>query len=255
MQPTNPTGGGHLAPGQPGAPAADDHAPMGPPSDETIRRGYELDTYDAKSVISVPLLVILFFVLAFGTVTVIFNSIYRAKPDPRAHPAAAERAKRPLNERLAGVGHDGQGGKSTREQPRLEPLKQRSGGELARAITRPETADGNSPELHPEDLRATKDRYPELYQTGGGKYGLDRALGLTDEKALAALFPVQPNGAKPIDSQHMPTAANAGRGADGSTVTIPPVPKLEPKKVDPPKTPEPPKKDNKQPDPKPGDKK
>jgi hypothetical protein len=239
MQPTNPN-----------QPAADDHAPMGPPSEETIRRGYETDTYDAKSVISVPLLVILFFVLAFGTVTVIFNFTYRAKPDPRVHPAAAERAKRPLNERLAGVGHDGQGGKSTRDQPRLEPLKQRSGGELARAITRPETADGNSPELHPEDLRATKDRYPGLFQTGGGKYGIDRVMGVTDEKALKALFPSS-GPAIPADaSQHVPTAANAGRGGEPSVVTLPPVPKFEPKKAEPPKPPEPPKKpDDKKPEP------
>src|SRR5262245_37438289 len=100
MQPTNPN-----------RPSADDHAPMGPPSEETIKRGYEADTYDAKSVISVPLLVILFFVLAFGTVTVIFRFIADPKPDQRAHPYAAERNKRPLNERLAGLGHDGQGGK------------------------------------------------------------------------------------------------------------------------------------------------
>src|SRR5262245_16635036 len=129
MQPTNSN-----------QPAADDHSPMGPPSEETIKRGYEADVYDAKSVISVPLLVILFFVLAFGTVTVIFRFIAYPNPDPRAHPSAAARNKRPLNERLAGVGHD-DAAKQTRDQPRLEPLKQRTGGEYARAITRPETAD------------------------------------------------------------------------------------------------------------------
>lgn len=264
MQPTDPSPGhpmNKLAPKEPGAPVADDHAPMGPPSDETIRRGYEADVYDAKSVISVPLLVILFFVLAFGTVTVIFRFIAYPKPDQRAHPSAYERNKRPLNERLAGIGHDGQGGKSTREQPRLEPLKQRSGGEYARAITRPETAEGNSPELHPEDLRITKARFPELYQTGGGKVPIDKVMDLGDSQ-LKALFPVQSDGTQPIGSQHVPTAANAGRGADESEVILPTAPepkkeakkpedkKSEDKKPEPPKAPEPPKKpEDKKPEP------
>ncbi len=228
-----------LAPKEPGAPAADDHDRAGPPSPETIARGYELDTYDAKSVISVPLLVILFFVLAFGTVTIIFNQIaYPKKRDPNVHPAAAERNKRSLNERMAGIGNDGQGGKSTRDQPRLEVLRQRDPGtgphDLSRAITRPELPEGNSPELHPEDLRATKDKYPELYRTGGGKVGLDKTMGLNDD-ALKTLFPVQKAGSKLIGSRHVPTAANAGRGAEESLVEIPkpPEPKAEEKRPDP----------------------
>ena len=254
MQPTNPSPGdpmNKLAPKEPGAPAADDHAPMGPPSEETIKRGYEADTYDAKSVISVPLLVILFFVLAFGTVTVIFKFIAYPDPDGKAHPAAAARNKRALNDRMAGIGRVKEG-----DQPRLEPLKQRSGGEWARAITRPETADGNSPELHPEDLRVTKERFPSLYQSGGGKYGLDTVLALPDDK-LTGLFPVQANGTKPIDSQHLPTPSNAGRGAEESVVILPtaPEPKKDEKKPEPPKKPEEKKPEEKKPDPKPGEKK
>lgn len=258
-----------LAPKEPGAPAADDHDRMGPPSDETVRRGYELDTYDAKSVISVPLLVVLFFVLAFGTVTVLFNVIERSyrKGDPKAHPEAVERNKRPLNERIAGIGTDGQGGKSVREQPRLEPLRQRAGGELARAITQPETPEGNSPELHPEDLRVTKERFPALYQTGGGKYSLGAVMDpkVVGDEQLKALFPVQTNGSRPIDSQHVPTGSNAGRGAEASAAVAPPAPKFADKKRDekkpddkksePPKKPEEKKPEDKKPDPKPGEKK
>ncbi|MBN9122070.1 MAG: hypothetical protein J0I06_23505 [Planctomycetes bacterium] len=245
MQPTNPAS----------QPAADDHAPMGPPPPEVIARGYEADVYDAKSVISVPLLVVFFFVLAFGTVTVIFRFIAYPKADPRVHPAAAERNKRPLNERLAGIGHDDQA-KQTREQPRLEVLRQRTGGDLARAITRPETAEGNSPELHPEDLRATKEHYPALFQTGGGKYGIDKVLDLGDDK-LKALFPVQADGSRPIDSQHAPSASNAGRGGGESPVVRPPVPKIEGKKPEAPKKPETPKQPEapKKSEPKPGEKK
>jgi hypothetical protein len=203
-------------------PKADDHAPMGPPSAEVIARGYEADAYDAKSVLSVPLLVLLFFVLAFGTVTIIFSFIAYPKGgvNPKAHPAAAEQNKAPLNERLnrIGRGHEV-------DQPRLEPLKLRSGD--ARAIPRPElsVAEGNSPELHPEDLIPTKERFPSLYATGDGKYGLDKTMSL-DDKALALLFPVQKTGTKPANSQHVPTAANAGRGADESLVVIPGTPNI-----------------------------
>ena len=53
-------------------PGADDHGGIGPPSAEATRLKYEPDRYDATSVISVPILVIVFFVLAFGTTTVLF---------------------------------------------------------------------------------------------------------------------------------------------------------------------------------------
>ena len=199
---------------------ADDHAPHGPPPQEVIDRGYEADTYDARSVLSVPLLVILFFALAFGTVTIIFAFIAYPKGDPRAHPTAVVRNKAPLNERLDRIHR----GSKDVDQPRLEPLRERQGNE--RAITSPETAEGNSPELHPEDLIATKDRFPALFATGGDRYGLDRTMALSD-KALAELFQVQKPGSRPIRSPHLPSAANAGRGAEDSEVTVPATPQIK----------------------------
>ena len=218
MQPTDPS---KLTNQQPDA---DDHAPMGPPAAEVIARGYEADAYDAKSVISVPLLVVMFFVLAFGTVTVIFKFIAYPKADPRAHPVAAERNKRPLNERMAGISRTKEG-----DQPRLEPLRLRDNsvptkdakwGDMSRAITRPETAEGNSPEIHPEDLRPTKDSFPALFQTGANKLGVDKALELSDAH-LGTLFKVQAKKSGPLASQHVPTASNAGRGAEESVVEVP----------------------------------
>lgn len=263
MQPTDPSK--LTAQQPPGQPAADDHAPMGPPPAETIARGYEVDAFDAKSVISVPLLVVLFFVLAFGTVTIIFKFIaYPNTPvNPQAHPAIAKHNKETLNKRMASISRSKDG-----DQPRLEPLKLRDPSvrgkdsekyDLTRAITRPDLPEGNSPEIHPEALRATKEHYPALYATGGkdNKLGIDKAMGLPDA-TLKALFPVQASASKPAQSQHFPTAANAGRGAEESVVETPPVPKTEAKKdalpkiptapeppkanPEPPKTPEPPKK-------------
>ena len=82
--PADPIGG--LAPVAPGSPRADDHDVSGPPAADTIARGHEIDAYDTTSVMSVPLLVVLFFVLAFGTVSVIFYFIFPNPADPQAHP-------------------------------------------------------------------------------------------------------------------------------------------------------------------------
>ena len=202
-------------------PAHDDHAPSGPPSAEVIARGYEADGYDTKSVLSVPLLVVVFFVLAFITVTIIFSFIAGTVADPKANPWAVARNKAPLNERL---GRTERGSKDV-DQPRLEPLTVRRGGDQARAKNEPLLAEGNSPQLHPEDLIPTKDRFPELYANGQNRYGLDRTMTLSDE-ALKTLFPVQAGGARPADSQHVPTAANAGRGAEESVVAAPTLPKI-----------------------------
>jgi hypothetical protein len=201
----------------PGQPQPDDHSPHGPPPQEVIDRGYEADVYDAKTVLSVPLLVIFFFVGAFSVVSVLFWVIAYPKSDGKAHPAAAEHSKLPLNERLK---ENYRGPKDGTGQPRLEPLKLRSGE--SRAITRPElpVSDGNSPELHPEDIRVSKDKFPALYTTGGNKVGLDKTMALPADK-LKALFPVQKDPSNPVSSQHTPTAANAGRGADESLVTTP----------------------------------
>ena len=71
-----------------------------------------------------PLLVILFFVLAFGTVTVIFYFIaYPNADDPTATRRRSNATTAPLNERMARIHR----GSKDVDQPRLEPLKLRSG--------------------------------------------------------------------------------------------------------------------------------
>jgi hypothetical protein len=209
-----------------GVPSHDNHGGSGPPSNEVIERGYEADVYDARTVLSVPLLVILFFVLAFGTVTIVFSFIAYPKPNPNANPLAARENAAPLNDRMKRIyrgPNDGTG------QARLEPLVLREGGERARAMTQTAlpVSDGNSPELHPEDLIATPERFPALYVTTGDRIGLDKTMNLKPE-ALKQLFPVQKNGEAAIDSQHVPTAANAGRGAADSLVLTPGTPPTAP---------------------------
>jgi hypothetical protein len=207
-----------------------------------VKRGYEADTYDAKSVLSVPFLVVLFFVLAFGTVTLLFRWLAYPAGDPNAHPGAVARNKAPLNERMARI----QIGKEV-SQPRLEPLRIRAGSDSEiRGITRTEVKEGNSPELHPEDLIPTKERHPDLFKSDASKYPLDAALGLPDA-ALEKLFPVAKAGTKPASSLTASTGSNAGRGVPPALPKVeglplpqvPPVPPVpEPKKDVPPKPPE-----------------
>lgn len=200
---------------------------IGGPDQDTVKRGYEADTYDAKSVISVPLLVILFFVLAFGTVTVLFRWLAYPPGDPKAHPVASERNKAPLNDRMARIGR----GKEV-DQPRLEPLRLRTGDDTkSRGITRPEAKEGNSPELHPEDLIATPERFPALFQSAAGKYGLDRTMALGDD-ALAKLFPVAKAGTQLPSSLTASTGSNAGRGVPPALPKADPPP-TKPKDVTP----------------------
>jgi hypothetical protein len=217
---------GHLAPTPPGAPSHDNHGLSGPPPKEVIERGYEADVYDSRTVLSVPLLVILFFVLAFATVSIVFYLLAYPKPDQRIHPGAAARNNRPLNERLS---DNERGPKDGTGQPRPEPLKRLDDRYDPRMITRPPlpVSEGNSPELHPEDLRVSPERFPALYGSGPNKVPLDKTMAL-DNELLGKLLPARKPPDAPIGSQHVPTAANAGRGAAESVVQMPGTPPPQP---------------------------
>jgi len=203
-------------------------APQGGVDPAAIKRGHEVDSYDTKSVLSVPVLVILFFGLAFGTVTLVFNYVSKSITDPMANPQAVEQNSASWNERLARIDRSS-GGPS--DQPRLEPLRERKGD--VRGFTQIETETGNSPELHPEDIRANKNNTPELFTTGsiaGDKAAshltIDEAMKLALEKNL---FPVQKTGVQPPQSAHLPTESNAGRGAAESIAVPPKLPEAAPK--------------------------
>lgn len=213
-----------LAPTEPGAPAADDHDVSGPPAPEVIKRGYEEDVYDTRTVLSVPLLVILFFVLAFGTVTVLFAVYSKPTVDPNAHPQAKARNEADLNARIGRIGR----GKEV-DQPRLEPLRERTGP--SRAITSPEKPGVNSPEFHPEDLIPTEDRYPQLYHGGGVSLGTVMAY---NDDQLKALFKSADRPAPHEAGRQVTGGASAGRGANKQPPQLPDDTKKEPKAPAPP---------------------
>ncbi len=225
MSTTDPTPGSdperHHAPTPPGQPAADDHDRSGPPDASVIKRGYEEDRYDTTSVLSVPVIVVVFFVLAFGCVTVMFRYLAPDRRDPNAHPLAVDRNSATLNDRMDRIHRGGEV-----DQPRLEPLKLRSGD--SRAITRPELPTGNSPELHPEDLRPSAVNTPVLYKSGWldanktvARITIDDAM---DIAAQGKYLPARKDGKPPAQPHEGPTAANAGRGLP---VVAPPPHKAE----------------------------
>jgi hypothetical protein len=210
--------------------------PPGGVDPAAIARGHELDGYDTKSVLSVPLLVVLFFLLAFGSVTIIFSFVSKSVDDPKANPQAVQENSGPLNDRMSRI-HRTSGGPT--DQPRLEPLRLRTGE--SRAITRPETDTGNPPELHPEDIRPTKHNTPELFE-GGPLHDDKSVVRIPIEDAMRRVLeeakvrlPVAQLGTAPPGSGHVPSAANAGRGAAESKAEPPKLPEV----AMPPKAPEP----------------
>ena len=186
-----------------------------------IKRGHEMDSYDTKSVLSVPLLVIVFFVLAFSVVSLVFSYIRYGSPEPNANPWAVKQNAPPLNERLNRIHRGGEV-----NQPRLEPLRERTGD--ARAITRPETETGNSPEIHPEDIIPSKVNTPELFKSewigpnnSVARLSIDKAMTLALQSNQ---FPTQKSGTQPPKSTNVPTESNAGRGFGPSEANPPKLP-------------------------------
>lgn len=203
MSTTNP-GHGHTNPGSP--PAADGHDRAGPPSDAVIRRGYEEDGYDTKSVVSVPILVVLFFVLAFVTVTIMFSYFRHTPVDPMANPQTVQDNSRPLGERIA----------STPARGRPEPLKiLDASGADPRTITRSPVKTGNSPEYHPEDIRPSPENTPTLYEASWVVPGQLARVPLDEAKAAAlkgGKLKVREHPVVLPDSSTVASGSNAGRG-------------------------------------------
>lgn len=228
MSTTNPPPSGSdpvqsLAQHTTGSRRADDHS-LGGVDPSAITRGHEVDTYDNKSVFSVPLLVVLFFVLAFGTVTVLFRLIAYPAPNPNAHPGATERNSETLNKRLERITRGGEV-----DQPRLEDLKLREGE--SRAMTAPEKPTGNSPFVHPEDIRLGPKTTPDLYRSEWIVKDKIARISINDAIQLATqpnskVLPTLPKGeqSSPLSSEHRPTAANAGRGFAESQAELPRLP-------------------------------
>jgi hypothetical protein len=212
--PADPVGG--LAPVRPGTPLADDHDVSGPPAADTIARGHELDAYDSTSVFSVPLLVVLFFVLAFVTVSVLFYFLFPSPVDPGAHPKAVAYNKQDVSKRYNVAG------------TKLDNFRDLGGSPFS--ITSTEQSTGNSRWIQPDDLRVNPANTPPFYQAGWVEPGktharitIDDALELAAADGGKAILPVNPAADKEQGRADLPTAANAGRTPPPKTPAAAPV--------------------------------
>ena len=199
---------------------------LGTTNPDAIRAGHEPDAFAVKPIMSIPLAVVVTFVIAFSVAAGAF-AYFNAPPpkDQFAHPDAVARSEEGTNERLARTERAGLEKNPKREvdQPRLEPLQmlEKDGMYFAR----PPLPRGNSPEIHVDDIKP--DRVADLHTSGlnaDKKFAhipIDEARKLVVERKL---LPVNKNGSKPTPSSEQPTAANGGAGIE------PKLPKAEAKK-------------------------
>ncbi|WP_020471298.1 hypothetical protein [Zavarzinella formosa] len=173
----------------------------------THKLPYEPDKFSVKPILMVPFAVIATGIGAFIITTLIFDNIFDpAVKETSTFQEAATRGQAPLNERMARISSTDP--KADVNAPRLEwvrvtePVYSEDDKEKKNPLVTSEWTTalpkktGNSPEYHPEDLRA--DRQPGLTGYAKSKDGLtkipvDKAMDLI----TGGLVGVQPN-AKPL---------------------------------------------------------
>lgn len=135
---------------------------------QSIQAGHEPDQFRVRTVLYVPLLLVVSALLAFAVVTVtFFNLVQKPDGDPAANREATALADRTLNARFARTSSTDPN--AAVKQPRLEYLKQteESGAKDDPAYMRskrPVEADGATWELRPEDLRPGNYVDPTLHR-------------------------------------------------------------------------------------------
>jgi hypothetical protein len=193
---------------------------------EALRLGHEPDEFSLGPVMSVPVVVVLFFAASFGVVSLLFyfvNPMKRLFAPPAVYPLAEKLSEEPINERLARINLD----KGTVRQPRLEGLRRIETEEgdqppFSRTFTPlpPGPDTGNSPEFHPEDLLPTSDYARRLQLesfTWSDKAKEIARIPVTQAMKLVVSEKMLKVQDKPVDvsptrSWTRPKMSNAGRG-------------------------------------------
>ena len=207
-------GDGHNPPPISDPDAGDDHGGSGGVDPQALRDKHEPASFDLKAVLSVPMAVVVSFVIAFATVTGIFMYVQSPAYQPKVtNPRAGDNA-RAINDRLGQIYEQG-----PVSHPRLEGLKQYNDeGNPAWMRSYEPAKGGEYAEFHPEYLRAS--RIPALNDYGWvekdkvARVPIDRAIDLVldpkFDKALKSVKePVNLYAAKPAQR---PKMSNAGRG-------------------------------------------
>jgi len=125
---------------------------------ESIKLGHEPDRINAKTILYVPIALVVTFAMTYTVVSLIINNT-RITAEPRpGNPQAAERNRTPkdqpgLNKRLASISSTDPN--AAVKAPRLEGLTQMTTLNAPYLQSSQPTKEGNSPQYYPEAMRAT----------------------------------------------------------------------------------------------------
>ena len=165
---------------------------------KSIQAGHEPDRFRIRTVLYVPILLVVSALAAFTVVTVTFKSLVRKSDgDPAANQESAAVAGRTLNERFARTSSTDPN--AAVKQPRLEYLKQTEtdgpkDDPAYMRSKRPVEADGATWELRPEDLRPARFVDPTLHrkilvETGWFPGSQKKAAHIPIAEAMKVLAP------------------------------------------------------------------
>ncbi|HEX3151876.1 MAG TPA: hypothetical protein VHR66_27640 [Gemmataceae bacterium] len=234
------------------------------PTGPTHDLAYEPDTFAVKTILAVPVAVIITGVLAFVITSLIFSNIFApsAYDVPPTVPAAAAENAAPLNDRLARMSSSD--ANAPIQQPRLEAMNRKQeypggmwGSVRGEWITTQATKDGNSPHYHSDDLRT--DRFPATATfakdpaTGLIRVPVDKAIAMAADPTNADWTKALPSSAGAIRLDADPRFGwDRPKESNGGNARLPAETKpAEPKKgVEEPKKDEPKKDEPKKDEPK-----
>lgn len=207
--------------------APDDSGSGGDVSTAAIKAGHEPDVFYVKPILSIPLAVVVAFVVAFGVCAIVFGIVMVSPTDPMAHPAAVKESELPLNEQMAQVDRVGENAnpyvKVDNSRNEANQLLEDNG----QTITRLPLQNGyNSPILHAEDVNPSlrPEKVPALTTAAPGTVTIDKALTEAAGDKKNNVLPVRKDASKPVKSDAKPTGANAGRGPSPRAPKLPEAP-------------------------------
>ncbi len=233
-----------------GADAAHD-----PPGAETlsVKAGHEPDRFAVRSILYVPVIMVVMVVVGFVIVTITFNGLTEKPPvDPDKNPRGAADSKKDVNARFATISSTDPEARTN--QPRLEYLKQTANNDQKDdpafyRSKRPIEAVGATWELRPEDLRPENfidpTRKTRILVEAGWQGDDTKVAHIPIAEAMDALLaskklPTKP-GAKPapVTTDGKPKISNSGRGGPSQPANPASPPLAGGKKEDKPSNPHP----------------
>jgi hypothetical protein len=213
----------------------DDHDHGGPPGADpaAVERGHEEDRVHVRPILVVPILIAVTGAICYGIVTAMFAYFGGpATDEPYSNEAAATRSKASHNERVARISSTDPNAEV--QQPRLEGMRKVqldvNDPEYYRSKRALLAGEGNSPEYHPEQLRADRYEDPVTKKKPLMEYSwadksksiaripIAEAMAIVVGKLKVQDKPVDPNAAT---APLRPKMSNSGRSAPAAAAPAP----------------------------------